>query len=142
MEMGAPLQIAIGVVGTVMVAAWLVLAFLRNRQVVVPEAATASDETQIAPTATADGWMEVWGISDERAWYENALDLTPGHYRLDRTDKTITRTDFRGESHRFSLERLTDDLTSKVWTIGASEVSNGVYAVIYKPAPQQEATPS
>jgi len=37
MDMGAPLQIAIGVVGTVMVAAWLVLAFLRSRQVIVPE---------------------------------------------------------------------------------------------------------
>jgi hypothetical protein len=142
MEMGAPLQIAIGLVGVAMVAAWLVLAWLRNRQVIVPEDDTFADQTQIEPTAGADGWMEVWGISDERAWYENALELTSGHYRLDRTDETIERTDFRGESHCFSIDRLSDALTPNVWDVGISEVSNGVYAVIYKPAHQQEATPS
>jgi hypothetical protein len=143
MEMGAPLEIAIGVVGVAMVAAWLVLAWLRNRAVSAPQPVVVDTQVLIPATEGTDGWMEVWGISDDRGWYEHALELTAGAYRLERTSESVERTDFRGETRSFSIERLFDDLTSNVWSIGSREVSNGVYAVIYKPyTDQKEATSS
>ena len=80
------------------------------------------------------GWTELWGINGDRAELESAMSLVPGRYTSQRTAESVVLPDphYPTQSQRFAIELLTDAASGQVWKFGLTEITNGVYALIYQ----------
>lgn len=80
------------------------------------------------------GWTEIWGELNPTERLESELGLVAGQYRMDETGQHFSLTDpIYGESKPFAEESLTDRLTGKRWRVCITEITNGVYALLYQP---------
>src|SRR5690606_29521313 len=81
------------------------------------------------------GWTEIWGEIDPTGRLESALGLVAGRYQLDRTERHFTLTEpGSGESRSFREDALLDRESGKRWRVCISEITNGVYALLYQVA--------
>lgn len=82
------------------------------------------------------GWTQLWGIDGDTAQVERELGLVHGRYRVARTAERVTLPDphYPTQSQTFSIELMTNEVTGKAWKAGLTEITNGVYALIYQSA--------
>ena len=80
-------------------------------------------------------WTEIWGETDPIERLEHELALLAGRYSQLRTDERVTLTDpsYPKQSETFPIQLLTDEVSGKVWKYGLNEITNGIYALIYRP---------
>jgi hypothetical protein len=80
-----------------------------------------------------DGWTEIWGELDPTGRLENELGLLTGQYRMEPIGQHFSLTDpIYGESKPFTTERLLNLLSGQCWQVCITEITNGVYALLYK----------
>lgn len=84
---------------------------------------------------TRGGWTEIWGELDAIGRLERELGLVAGRYRLEPTERHFSLTDpIYGESKPFREENLFDQESGKRWRVCITEITNGVYALLYQVA--------
>ena len=81
-------------------------------------------------------WNERWGFGGDMAEIERELGLLPGRYYSASTGEIVTLRDpqYPAQTHNFSISRLVDGATGHVWNLGLCEISNGIYAMIWRRA--------
>ncbi|UXN74342.1 hypothetical protein N8D56_03815 [Devosia sp. A8/3-2] len=84
---------------------------------------------------TRGGWTEIWGELDAIGRLERELGSVAGRYRLEPTERHFSLTDpIYGESKPFHEENLFDQESGKRWRVCITEITNGVYALLYQVA--------
>ncbi|MET3927325.1 hypothetical protein [Devosia sp. 2618] len=82
-----------------------------------------------------NGWTEIWGELNPTERLQSELGLVEGHYRMEPTDIRFNLTDpIYGEQKPFAEEIVTDLVSGAQWRACITEITNGVYAILYQPA--------
>lgn len=80
-----------------------------------------------------NGWTEIWGELEPVERLETELGLLSGHYRMQATEHHFSLSDpIYGESKSFTIERLFNLLSGQCWQVCMTEITNQVYALLYK----------